>query len=99
MTNAFKLTVEPNNIARLIFDLPNEKVNKLTAEVLDELNQITDELRKRQDIKILLLMSAKEDIFIAGADLKEFEVKNTIKTPKQRQNFLVFVFIISWFLV
>ncbi|CDZ81771.1 Fatty acid oxidation complex subunit alpha [Candidatus Rubidus massiliensis] len=76
MTNAFKLTVEPNNIARLIFDLPNEKVNKLTAEVLDELNQITDELRKRQDIKILLLMSAKEDIFIAGADLKEFEVKN-----------------------
>lgn len=73
MANAFKLSVDDNRIARLTFDLPNEKVNKFSEPVLMELEQVVDELAKRTDINVLIFQSGKEDIFIAGADLHSFE--------------------------
>lgn len=73
MTQAFQLTVGSDAIARLVFDLPNEKVNKLWLPQLEELEGILDELATRKDIKALVISSGKEDTFIAGADLKSFE--------------------------
>lgn len=73
MTNAFKLSVDDNQIARLTFDLPDEKVNKFSEPVLIELEQVVDQLANRTDIKALIFQSGKEDIFIAGADLHSFE--------------------------
>jgi 3-hydroxyacyl-CoA dehydrogenase/enoyl-CoA hydratase/3-hydroxybutyryl-CoA epimerase len=73
MTNAFKLSVDENQIARLTFDLPNEKVNKFSEPVLMELEQIIDSIANRTDIRALIFLSGKEDIFIAGADLHSFE--------------------------
>ena len=69
--NAFRLEVEPDGLAVLTFDLPGEKVNKYSAHVLLELEGVLDGLSKRNDVKALLLVSGKPDIFIAGADVKE----------------------------
>ncbi|HEV8269597.1 MAG TPA: enoyl-CoA hydratase-related protein, partial [Thermoanaerobaculia bacterium] len=69
--NAFHLSVEPDGLAVLTFDLPGEKVNKYSTAVMGEFDSLLDDLAKRTDIKALVLVSAKPDIFIAGADVKE----------------------------
>ncbi len=69
--SAFRLEVEADGLAVLTFDLPGEKVNKYSAHVLLELEGVLDGLAKRTDVKALLLVSGKPDIFIAGADVKE----------------------------
>ncbi len=62
-----------NNIAILTFDLKKEKVNKLSFKVLKELDILLDEVKNNHEIKVLVLDSAKENIFIAGADIREIE--------------------------
>ena len=86
MANAFQLSVDPNGIGRLVFDLPNEKVNKLSLPILEELEAIVDNLAKRNDIKALVILSGKEDVFIAGADLHSFE--KIFKDPSQLDNLI-----------
>ena len=84
MPQAFHLTVGSDSIARLVFDLPNEKVNKLWMPQLEELDGILDQLASRKDIKALVISSGKEDVFIAGADLKSFE--GAFKDKAQLEN-------------
>lgn len=69
---AFNLSIE-NGVAQLVFDLPGEKVNKLWIPQYEELEKILEDLAQRKDIKVLTITSGKEEIFIAGADLKKFE--------------------------
>lgn len=73
MGNAFKLTVDNEGVAHLVFDLPDEKVNKFSPAVLEELEKVLDEAANNKAIKIMVITSGKEDIFIAGADLRSFE--------------------------
>ena len=68
---AFNLETRPDGIAVLTFDLPGEKVNKLTMPVLDELDSLLDDLTARRDVKALVITSGKPDTFIAGADIAE----------------------------
>lgn len=72
MERAFQLNIDSEGIAHLVFDLPGEKVNKLSMPVLEELEKHLDELAKNPNIKALLISSGKEDVFIAGADLNSF---------------------------
>ena len=69
--NAFRLAVEPDGLAILTFDCPGEKANKYSTPVMTELEAVLDGLAKRSDVKALLLVSGKPDIFIAGADVNE----------------------------
>ena len=71
MGKAFHLTIDDHGLGKLIFDLPNEKVNKLTENVMWELDQFLNELRKNPRIRALILQSGKPDVFIAGADIGE----------------------------
>ena len=64
-------------IARLTFDLENEKINKLSFAVLEQLSQILDDIKNNTSVKILVINSAKKNIFIAGADIKEIEAFQT----------------------
>lgn len=73
MSEAFKLTIDTDGIARLLFDYPDEKVNKISLAVLEELDTILEGIKDNTQIKALVISSAKEGIFIAGADLKSFE--------------------------
>jgi 3-hydroxyacyl-CoA dehydrogenase / enoyl-CoA hydratase / 3-hydroxybutyryl-CoA epimerase len=73
MNHAFKLSIESQGIARLVFDQAGEKINKLSMSVLEELESQLDSLISNKEIKALIISSGKEDSFIAGADLHSFE--------------------------
>jgi len=83
---AFTLTIDAQHIAWLQFDLPNEKVNKFTAAVMLELNQVLADLATRKDLRALVITSGKTDVFVAGADLNEIRTITTSAeaTPKAR---------------
>ena len=68
---ALKVSLLPDGIAELTFDLQGESVNKFSLLVVSELQQVLDLLEKATDIKGLLIKSAK-DVFIVGADIMEF---------------------------
>jgi 3-hydroxyacyl-CoA dehydrogenase/enoyl-CoA hydratase/3-hydroxybutyryl-CoA epimerase len=69
---AFDLQIDPDGLAVLTFDLPGEKVNKFSRGVLAELSDVVSRLAGERKIRSLLLTSGKPDVFIAGADVKEF---------------------------
>ena len=61
------------DIAMITFDLENEKINKLSFEVLKEFDEKLNLVEENSEIKALVIDSAKKDVFIAGADIKEIE--------------------------
>lgn len=73
MTSAFQLQISPEGIAELIFNLPGEKVNKLSIPILEDLEKHIDQLSTNTSVKALKVTSGKEGIFVAGADLHSFE--------------------------
>ncbi|MEP6994322.1 MAG: 3-hydroxyacyl-CoA dehydrogenase NAD-binding domain-containing protein [Acidobacteriota bacterium] len=70
--SAFDLKVEEDGLAVLTFDLAGEKVNKFSAAVVAELADVLVRLTREARIRALLVRSGKPDVFIAGADVKEF---------------------------
>ncbi len=66
--NAFSLTIT-NGIARLVFDLPGEKVNKFSFAAMEDLDRHLAELEGHREVRLLVLTSAKPGVFIAGADI------------------------------
>jgi len=73
MCAAFDLTIDPEGIAQLIFDLPGESINKLSLAVMEELESVLEQLEEKKQAKALVIRSAKSAVFIAGADLKSFQ--------------------------
>jgi 3-hydroxyacyl-CoA dehydrogenase/enoyl-CoA hydratase/3-hydroxybutyryl-CoA epimerase len=69
VTQAFSLALQEHGIATLEFDLPDKSVNIFNEDVLAELSDLVAKFSDRRDIKCLVLLSAKSDNFIAGADL------------------------------
>lgn len=68
---AISLARLQGGIAELIFDLQGESVNKFNLQAVSELEQVLTLLEQANDIKGLLITSAK-DVFIVGADILEF---------------------------
>ncbi len=79
MTNSLALTIEKNGVANLVFDLQNEKVNKLSAPIMAELEKALNVIDGNKAIRVLLITSTKKDIFIAGADINEIK---DLRDPK-----------------
>ncbi len=80
-TKAF--TIERDgDLAIVWFDLPGEKVNKLSSPVLRELSGIIDELGASRDLKKVIFASRKPGIFIAGADVTEFTTVEGVEQAK-----------------
>lgn len=71
MTSPINFSIDKSGVANLIFDLPNEKINKLSRPVLEELERAINLVDGNKAIRVLLISSAKKDIFIAGADIAE----------------------------
>ena len=69
-TPNFTLTIE-EGIATLVFDIQDSKVNILNHESMDELEKHLNVFKNNAEIKVLRFISAKKDIFIAGADITE----------------------------
>lgn len=64
----------------LRLNLPGEKVNKFSTAFTAEMRDMIAALKGRKDIKSLVVLSDKEGIFIAGADI---ELIRTVKTAQE----------------
>lgn len=73
MNDYFGLTLTFRGpIAHVVFDFPNERVNKLSTPVMLSLDRAIDALiQNAANVKACLLYSAKEASFIVGADIDE----------------------------
>jgi 3-hydroxyacyl-CoA dehydrogenase/enoyl-CoA hydratase/3-hydroxybutyryl-CoA epimerase len=73
------LNIDKKGVASLVIDLPGEKVNKLSASVMTEIEQVLNVLSGNKAARVLVITSAKKDIFIAGADINEIK---DLRDPK-----------------
>jgi 3-hydroxyacyl-CoA dehydrogenase/enoyl-CoA hydratase/3-hydroxybutyryl-CoA epimerase len=64
---------ENGNIGFITFDQNDSKVNLLSADMLKRLDAVLDDVKKKASLKAVIFRSAKKDVFIAGADIKEIE--------------------------
>jgi 3-hydroxyacyl-CoA dehydrogenase/enoyl-CoA hydratase/3-hydroxybutyryl-CoA epimerase len=67
----WRLAIDADNIATLWLDKAGTTTNTLSGEVMEELDAILHALRGRAP-RALVIRSAKESGFIAGADVDEF---------------------------
>jgi 3-hydroxyacyl-CoA dehydrogenase/enoyl-CoA hydratase/3-hydroxybutyryl-CoA epimerase len=58
-------------VAWVTFDLSGEKVNKLSRAVMERLREVLSELESRPDVRGAVFASAKDGMFLAGADVSE----------------------------
>jgi 3-hydroxyacyl-CoA dehydrogenase/enoyl-CoA hydratase/3-hydroxybutyryl-CoA epimerase len=69
------LRLEKNNgIATIWLDHQIEKMNVVSPEMMGVLDEVFEEIKTSDDIKGVIIMSAKKD-FIAGADIKAFAIE------------------------
>ncbi|EHK0944142.1 fatty acid oxidation complex subunit alpha FadJ [Citrobacter farmeri] len=68
-TSAFTLNVRLDNVAVISVDVPGEKMNTLKAEFASEVRVILKQIRENKAIRGVVIVSAKADNFIAGADI------------------------------
>ena len=76
----WRFTVDFERIAWAIFDRKDESMNALGRRPTEELGEIVkavEQAAANGEVKGLVLMSAKERSFIAGADIREFESFDT----------------------
>ena len=85
--SAFKLedlsTSGKPKIWKVTFDLPGEKVNKLSKKVIADFETIVSELEelgKSGSIEAMILVSGKPGNFVAGADI---EMIRAVHTPQE----------------
>ena len=73
-----------NQVAYLVFDYPNERFNKLSTPVMESLNSAIDWMSANAStIKACVISSAKEGIFIVGADIDEIKNITDAKLGEQ----------------
>jgi 3-hydroxyacyl-CoA dehydrogenase/enoyl-CoA hydratase/3-hydroxybutyryl-CoA epimerase len=80
---ALRLDIGPDRVGHLVFDRPDAPVNLLSAEVLRSLDSLIAQLESRianGQLTALLVESAKEGSFIAGADVGEI---GSVSSPEQ----------------
>ena len=66
-----------DSVAWVTFDLPGEKVNKLSRAVMERLHEVLSELESRSDVRGAIFTSAKDGMFLAGADVSEIREVRT----------------------
>ena len=84
-------TEKQDNILIATLDQPDEKVNKLTEELIAEVRELLEDTNP-DDIDGIVLISGKENNFIAGADvemLKNKQAPEEIEDLSQRGNTLL----------
>lgn len=68
--HAFRLEVDTDGIAWITFDLPGTSANLLSEHTLRELDDVLEEIELEPSVHALVIQSAKDKVFVAGADLK-----------------------------
>ncbi|MCG5514474.1 fatty acid oxidation complex subunit alpha FadJ [Ectothiorhodospira shaposhnikovii] len=68
--NAFHMQKDDRNVAVITVDLPDERMNVLRAEMVDECGALLDTLARDNTLRGVIITSGKPDNFIAGADIR-----------------------------
>ena len=66
-----------NNVAVITLDNPGEKVNKLNEALIDEFSVFLKKLESDNSLEGAVLISGKDENFIAGADIDMFKTRET----------------------
>jgi 3-hydroxyacyl-CoA dehydrogenase / enoyl-CoA hydratase / 3-hydroxybutyryl-CoA epimerase len=82
----FRLEVDHDGIAWITFDSPKSSANVWNEETLREFNHLLETIEHDTRAKALVLRSAKERIFVAGADIKAIR-----SLPQARVNDLIWL--------
>jgi len=61
----------PTGVALVTLDLPDSKMNLLGEMVMRELNDVLDQVAGDSSVKGLIIVSGKDDNFVAGANVNE----------------------------
>jgi len=69
--NNFTIDIDGDGIALVTFDVPDRSMNTLTADVIDEIEQLAGKIASDDAIKGAVITSGKGSGFCAGADLGE----------------------------
>ncbi|REJ66444.1 MAG: multifunctional fatty acid oxidation complex subunit alpha [Planctomycetota bacterium] len=76
------LSFPEDDIAALTLDMPDKGANILSTPVLEELDAHLKTLETREDLAGLIIRSGKPNMFIAGADLREFAASLDIEAEE-----------------
>ncbi len=79
MESPIQVEIRKCGVAIITFDLPGERVNKLTSPVMERFSQVIGEVSGNPEVHAILITSAKKGIFIAGADIGEIEGVKEVK--------------------
>ena len=77
--NVFHQQWLDDGILKIVFDLPDSRANIFNKTSIPALEALIEELQHRDDVRLVVFTSAKENIYIAGADVNE------IFTIRQRE--------------
>ena len=63
--------IDADGILRIVFDRPGGNVNLLSAEILQGMGELLDDVRGRDEVRGLLFTSDKPGSFVAGMDVDQ----------------------------
>jgi 3-hydroxyacyl-CoA dehydrogenase/enoyl-CoA hydratase/3-hydroxybutyryl-CoA epimerase len=69
----FKMKIDKRGIGTLVFDTPKSNANVFSNASMSELESQLNILKLNKELKALFIQSAKENIFISGADINEIK--------------------------
>jgi len=78
-----ELVIGDDGLARLEFNLPESKVNKLTSDVMRALDVALAAVEGHERVRGLILLSRKEGSWIAGADIEEISRLTTAEGARE----------------
>lgn len=75
--STLNFTTKEPHIGWIEWDQPESSANVLSVKMLDELSELVTRLEKETTLKALVIASKKPSIFIAGADIKDIQNRDT----------------------
>ena len=72
-----------DGIAVITIDCPGKKVNSISSGLLNEISEKMDTLENDDSIKGMVIVSAKDDNFVVGADIDELKAMTSDQEIKE----------------
>ncbi|MEO8217888.1 MAG: 3-hydroxyacyl-CoA dehydrogenase NAD-binding domain-containing protein [Acidobacteriota bacterium] len=83
MNRTVQLKRRDSGVAVLVFESPDRPVNVLSREMIDEVGPLLDEIERDPTVTSCVLISGKEQTFVAGADLDELTAMKDSREVRQ----------------
>ena len=81
--SAFSLEIKENGIGVISIDVADESMNVLKAEFAEQVTEVLDQVEANKDIVGLVLVSGKDNSFVAGADVAMLDSCETAEQVKE----------------